>query len=285
MLRRTFLAAAAVGPCIAAETERVLDTHLHLRADPESCFTHMQGCGVTHAVLLTRAQDEEQAKAEAEKRPGVFARSVAVDPAAPGAEQALRNAIAGGAIGIGEIKYKLAVDSPEMRRFYEVAADFRVPLMMHIESYPGAYSTGYEHFDAVLKAYPKTHFIGHGPLFWAHISADVPADKGYPSGPVKRGGLTDRWLTEFPNLYADMSANSGRNALMRDEEFARDFLTRQQDKLIFGSDCPCTDGNGGGTKAPCIARATLGISRRLASPEVFRKITWENGVRVFRFVL
>ncbi len=260
----------------------MLDTHLHLRADPESCFAHMQGCGVTHAVLLTRSEDEEKAKAESAKRPGLFARSVAADPAAPGVDQVLRKAIAAGAISIGEVKYNLAVDSPEMRRVYDIAAELKVPVMMHIESYPGAYSTGYEHFDAMLKAYPKANFIGHGPLFWAHISAEVPADKGYPAGQVKRGGLTDRWLAEFPNFYADMSANSGRNALARDEEFARDFLARQQDKLIFGSDCTCKDGNGGGTTAPCIARATLGISRRLASPEVFRKITWENGVRVFR---
>lgn len=285
MLRRTFLAAAAVSPLLGAETERVLDTHLHFRADPESCFAHMQGSGVTHAVLLTHATDEEKAKSAVARHPGLFARSVEVDPAAPGAEQILRKAIAGGAISIGEVKYKLAVDSPEMRRVYDIAAELKVPVMLHIESYPGAYSTGYDHFDAMLKAYPNTNFIGHGPLFWAHISAEVPADKGYPAGPVKRGGLTDRWLSDFPNFYADMSANSGRNALARDEEFARDFLARQQNKLIFGSDCTCKDGNGGGTTAPCIARATLAISRRLATPAVFRKITWENGGRIFRFGL
>ena len=33
----------------------VIDTHLHLRRDADACFTHMQGCGVTHAVLLTPA--------------------------------------------------------------------------------------------------------------------------------------------------------------------------------------------------------------------------------------
>jgi len=58
----------------------VLDTHLHLRANADSCFAHIQGCGVTNAVLLTRASDEDRAKAEMEKRAGHFVRSVSADP-------------------------------------------------------------------------------------------------------------------------------------------------------------------------------------------------------------
>ena len=37
------------------------------------------------------------------------------------------------------------------------------------------------------------------------------------------------------------------NALSRDPEFTAEFLIRHRDKLIFGSDCGCTDGHGGGT--------------------------------------
>ena len=95
MQRRTFvkstlLAAAAAAPPIWSQTEPVwggpvVDTHLHLRRDADACFTHMQGCGVTHAVLLTPANDEERAKQEMGKRPGHFARSVAADPAGPDA--------------------------------------------------------------------------------------------------------------------------------------------------------------------------------------------------------
>jgi predicted TIM-barrel fold metal-dependent hydrolase len=110
---------------------------------------------------------------------------------------------------------------------------------------------------------------------------------------VKRGGLTDKWLSDFPNLYEDMSANSGNNALSRDPDFSPDFVARHQDKLIFGSDCSCTDGKGAGTSqsnnpeasrlnGKCVARETLGLSRKIASPEVFRKITWQNGIRMFR---
>ncbi|MDQ2775213.1 MAG: amidohydrolase [Acidobacteriota bacterium] len=306
MQRRTFVKtalAAAAAPRLWSQQDLlwggpVLDTHLHLRRDPDSCFTHIQGCGVTNAVLLTRASDEDKAKQEMEKRPGHFVRSVSADPAQPDAGQVFRNAIGAGAVSIGELKYHLALDSPEMRRVYDIAAEMQVPVMMHIQNFPHfagelPYNTGYERFDKVLRAHPKTTFIGHADLFWANISADVPTDRGYPSGPVKPGGLTDRYLSDFPNLYADMSANSGNNALARDPEFSRGFLVRHKSKLIFGSDCSCADGKGAGISqgnnpeanrlaGKCVARATLGLLKQLASPELFRQVTWENGIRVFK---
>ena len=276
----------------------MLDTHLHLRRDPDACFTHIKGCGVTKAVLLTRASDEGKAKEEIKRRPDHFVRSVATDPAEADAAEVFRKAISGGAVSIGELKYHLALDSSEMRRVYDVSAEMQVPVLLHIQNFPHfpgelPYNTGYTQFDKVVRAYPKTNFIGHADLFWAHISADVPTDRGYPSGPIKPGGLTDKWLSEFPNLYADISANSGNNALSRDTDFSRDFIVRHQSKLIFGSDCSCIDGKGTGISqgrnpeanrlaGKCVARATLGLLKQLTSPEVFRKVTWENGTRLFK---
>jgi len=276
----------------------VLDTHLHMRRDPDACFTHIKGCGVTKAVLLTRASDEGKAKEEIKRRPDHFVRSVATDPAEVDAAKVLKNAISGGAVSIGELKYHLALDSSEMRRVYDVSTEMQVPVLLHIQNFPHfpgelPYNTGYTQFDKVVRAYPKTNFIGHADLFWAHISADVPTDRGYPSGPIKPGGLTDKWLSEFPNLYADISANSGNNALSRDTDFSRDFIVRHQSKLIFGSDCSCIDGKGTGISqgrnpeanrlaGKCVARATLGLLKQLTSPEVFRKVTWENGTRLFK---
>jgi predicted TIM-barrel fold metal-dependent hydrolase len=258
----------------------------------------MQGCGVSHAILLTRAPDEDQAKAEMQRRPGHFQRSVSADPAQPGAIVLMRTALQQGAVSLGELKYHLALDSPAMRRVYDLCAEMQVPVMMHIQNFPHfpgemPYNTGYPQFDKILRAYPKTTFIGHGDLFWAHIGADVPTDRGYPSGPIKPGGLTDRWLSDFPNLYADTSANSGNNALSRDPDFAPAFVQRHRAKLIFGSDCSCTDGNGGGVSqnnnpeasrlaGKCVARETLTLLKRISSPEVFRQVTWTNGSKLFR---
>ena len=205
-----------------------------------------------------------------ERRPGHFVRSVSTDPSAAGADKLLRDALKAGAVSIGEMKYHVALDSPEMRRVYDIAAEMNAPVMMHIQNFPHfdgemPYNTGYPQFDKVLRAYPRTKFIGHGDSFWAHISADVPADRGYPGGPIKAGGLTDKWLSDFPNLYGDMSANSGNNALSRDPAFStRDFIARHKDKLIFGSDAVAPMGT-----ARAFRRATIPKprgSRASASP-------------------
>jgi predicted TIM-barrel fold metal-dependent hydrolase len=297
------LGAGAVAPFVRAQSAPdwggpVLDTHLHLRKNADACFTHMQGCGVTNAILLTRATDQDSAKQEMERRPGRFARSVSTDPTAPDADNVLRDALKGGAVSMGEMKFHVALDSPEMRRVYDIAAEMQVPVMMHIQTFPHfpgemPYNTGYPQFDKILRAYPRTLFIGHGDLFWAHISAFVPTDRGYPAGPIKSGGLTDQWLSEFPNLYADLSANSGNNALSRDTTFTRDFLERHRRKLVFGSDCSCTDGKGSGVSqnnnpeaarlaGKCVARETLGLLKQLAKPETFRRVVWENGIELFK---
>ena len=57
---------------------------------------------------------------------------------------------------------------------------------------------------------------------------DYANDKDYPRTPIVRGGITDRWLSDYPNLFADLSANSGNNALTRDPSFTADFLKRQK---------------------------------------------------------
>lgn len=308
MERRKFLnamlATAVSAPMLRSQAAApdwggpVLDTHLHLRGDADACFTHISGCGVSNAVLLTPASAQERAKQEMEKRPGHFVRSVSTDPSGANADQILRDALKNGAVSIGEMKYHLDLNSPEMRRVYDVAAEMGVPVMMHIQTFPHfpgeqPYNTGFEQFAEVLRAFPKTTFIGHADLFWANIAADVPKDRGYPDGPIRKPGLTDMLLASYPNLYADMSANSGNNALARDKDFSKDFIQRHRNKLIFGSDCACSDGNGAGISqgnnpeaarlaGKCVARETLALLKELASPEVFRMVTWTNGARLFR---
>jgi uncharacterized protein len=196
----------------------VLDVHFHTRPDPEANLLHIQGCGVTRAVLLTRVTAEDQAKAALGKHPDRFVRFTSADVTRPDAIDLLRKSVKGGAIGLGEIKFHVPLDGGEMRRLYELAAELDVPVTVHFQEVQhfegeGAFSTGFSRLPAVLKAYPRTTFIGHADCFWANISADVPGDIAYPSGKVKPGGLSDRMLSDFPNLFADLSANSGRNAL------------------------------------------------------------------------
>ena len=307
--RRELLATAAVaawGSRLKAQGEPppdwggpIVDTHLHLRGTVDGNHTHMQGCGVSHAVLRARDSAADQVKAIQQKYPGRFAWTASTDITKPEAEALLTKAVKAGAAGFGEIKSHVEADGPELRRMFSLAADLDVSIMVHFQEVPhfdgeGVFATGFKRFEAMLKAYPKTRFIGHADAFWANVSADYANDVSYPSGPIVRGGVTDKLLGDYPNLYGDLSANSGNNALSRDADFTKDFLARHQDKLLFGSDCGCADGRGTGVgqannpaasrlAGKCVARETLALLKRSTSPEVFRMLTWTNPRKLFKF--
>jgi uncharacterized protein len=299
--RREFLetVAAAVPACAwqgAPANEwgsPVFDLHFHLRPQPAANVAHLDGSGVTKANLLTRAAALDQIRALVAAAPGRFTWFNSYDVSRPDAEQVLTQAVKDGAQGFGEMKFHVAADSPEFRRIYALAADLRVPILIHfqeVDHFPdeGTWATGYaKTFESILKAYSKTTFIGHADAFWANVSADYHNETAYPSGPIKRGGVTDKLLGDYPNLFGDLAANSGNNALSRDADFTRDFLKRHQDKLFFGSDCSCSDGHGGGVSqsnnpaasrlaGKCVARETLTVLKRSTSADVFQKLVWGN---------
>jgi len=263
--------------------------HLHFRPN-DGNFEHIEGSGCTQANLLTPAASDADAQAATTRHPGRYVRFVSANITEPGGIDELRRAVSHGALGLGEIKFSVAVDSPEMRRVYDLAAEFGVPVTIHFqEDSSGSFTAPFNRLPSMLKAYPKTTFIGHANAFWANISANVPPGVAYPTEKVQPGGLTDRMLSEFPNLYADLSATSGRNALGRDPDFAAGFLMRHRDKLMFGSDCPCRDGHGAGqtgqsplVKGKCIARETLTALKQLTAPDVFNQITWTNAHRLLK---
>ena len=197
------------------------------------------------------------------------------------AEARLTEAVKDGALGFGEMKFHVAADSAEFQRIYALAGELGVPIMIHFQEVPhfegeGVFATGFKQFEAMLKKYPKTRFIGHADAFWANVDARYANEAAYPAGPITRGGITDKLLGDYANLFGDLSANSGNNALSRDPQFTPDFLRRHQDKLIFGSDCSCADGKGSGVAqannpaasrlaGKCVARETLTVLQSSAS--------------------
>lgn len=277
----------------------VVDCHHHLRRTLEANVAHLDGAGMSNAVVLARANSADQIGALKSKYPGRFLGWFAsADLTKPEAEEFLRIAVRAGAIGLGELKSHVAADGPELKRMYALAAELRIPVLVHFQEVPhtpteGTFATGFKEFEVVLKSYPNTRFIGHADAFWANVSADYANESAYPTGRIKRGGITDKWLGDYPNLFADLSANSGNNALSRDPEFTQDFLRRHEDKLIFGSDCGCTDGKGGGVSqagnpsasrlaGKCVARETLSLLRKTLSTDAFHKLAWGNAHRVYR---
>lgn len=102
--------------------------------------------------------------------------------------------------------------------------------------FPG-YMLDFASLESTLIDFPKINFIGHGPLFWKHISAYPPiGEPYYPAGPIKKAGILVRLLKAYPNLYVDISGGSGFNALTRDTKFTKNFLIHFCDRILFGTD-------------------------------------------------
>ena len=170
------------------------------------------------------------------------------DPREPDAIERLRAVVELYDISIcGELKLRMMYDSPDAIRLYRACAEYGLPVLMHFDycidggsTYPWPnywYGGGIDVLERVLRLCPETNFIGHAPGFWSHISADSQYDKvSYPKGKVIPGGRIEELLSKYPNLYCDISAGSGHNALKRDLEFTKGFLERWQDRILYARD-------------------------------------------------
>ena len=182
-----------------------------------------------------------------------------------------------GAKIIAEQKFSVECDGPHVQALAELARDHDVPMLMHFQV--GQYNLGFERFHRMLEKYPTVRFIGHAQTWWANIDEYHDGKSLYPTHPVTPGGLTDRYLSDYPNMFGDLSAGSGLNSLLRDEEHARWFLVKHQDKLLYGSDCNDSFGRGPG----CQGSRTLATLRQfIPNPAVRRKIFFENARRILK---
>ena len=199
-------------------------------------------------------------------------------PDLPHATKTIEKYLKLGAVMIGEVKFGIDCDAPEMQAIYDLARAYKVPVLMHWQY--KMFNYGYDRFYKMLEKYPEVNFIGHSQTFWANISGNYTDWSNlYPKGPVNPGGMTVEYLKKYPNLYGDLSAGSGYFALHRDESFAKDFLTRFSDKLLLGSDCHDSLGEG----STCFGSQTIALIRRLISDEgVQRKIFYANAKRLLK---
>lgn len=184
-----------------------------------------------------------------------------------------------GAVLIGEQKFNVECDSAEMQKLYQLADAYRVPILMHWQI--GSYNQGFDRFHKMLKKYPRVNFIGHAQTWWANIDKACDNDPRnlYPRGKLTPGGLTDRYLSDYPNMFGDLSAGSGENAFKRDPDHARAFLARHQDKLMFGSDCVDATAD----VAVCSGARQLAQVRAYAPNKTAeRKMLYTNAQTLFR---
>jgi len=149
----------------------------------------------------------------------------------------------------GEWKYRMLFNDPRSLEIFHVAGQLRMPVVLHLdvaylkngsgqpEYQPLWFGGTAENLERALLACPETNFIGHAPGFWREISGNADDDpQQYPAGPVQTGGRLYRLFETYPNLYADLSAGSGRTALERDPDHACRFLARFSNRILFGRD-------------------------------------------------
>lgn len=280
--------------------EPIVDIHQHThyrQRKDEHLLAHQRAMGVTTTILLPAGTPTTRPSTHEGKSNGLAAecwgnescRQLAL--AHPGAYLWGANEVTDldtapseiekwlklGTCIIAEQKFDVQCDSPHSQKLYELAAAYQVPILLHFQN--ETYNRGYERFHTMLAKYPKTNFIGHAQTFWGNLDKLHEPKNLYPKGKITPGGLTDRYLADYPNLFADMSAGSGLNALTRDEEHTTAFFQRHQDKILYGSDCTDHFGRGPG----CQGAQTIAMIRKLSpSKAVERKILFENARRLFR---
>lgn len=280
----------------------IVDIHQHTNyhgRNDAGLIAHQAAMGVTKTVLLPAGSDALRPSTHGGKSFGLAARVLGneaayrlvkehpdkfvfcanevtdLDTAVAELEKYLKL----GAVGIGEQKFSVQCDSPESFKVYDLAKAYDVPVLLHFQT--NTYNLGYERFFQVLEKYPTVRFIAHAQATWGNVDAKHDQKVNYPTGKVTPGGLTDQWLTRYPNFFADLSAGSGLNAFTRDEEHGAAFFTRHQDTLLYGSDCQ--DVLGKPEDKSCCGSKMLALIQKLVPDAAARaKILAGNAKRVFK---
>ena len=286
--RRAFFGLVPVA-ALAQGAEPVLDIHQHTnysgRTDDE-LIAHQRAMGIAKTILLPAGSKyglaagcggNDTVVALAKAYPEKFLFFANELPDIPQTKSVLEKFLKAGATGIGEQKFHVECDSKAMQLVADIARHHGVPVLMHFQY--KTYNLGFERFYKMLDRYPTVNFIGHAQTWWGNIDKNHDQSVMYPKGPVVPGGITDQLLSNYSNVYGDLSAGSGLNALLRDEDYARVFLKRHQDKLLYGSDCNDRIGTG----KPCSGSQQLVTIRRLApDPEAVQKMLYGNAVRLLK---
>ncbi len=297
--RRTFLTATGTSIAVSPLSVRalgkkgkqeIIDLHQHTNYSGRNdmrLLRHQQALGVKWTVLLPAGRKyglgaicggNKSVRNIVIKNPRNYVHFANEISDHPECIQTIETYLKKGALGIGEQKFRVDCDSKHIERIAELAQEYDVPVLMHFEH--ENYNTGIERFHKILEKFPKVNFIGHAQTWWGNIDKNHQQKVMYPKGKVTPSGISDRLLRDYPNMYGDLSANSGQNALIRDEEHAIEFIKRNQDKLIYGSDCNDIIGRG----PSCIGARTIEIIRRLISDRSIQdKIFSKNARRIIRF--
>ena len=281
-----------------------IDLHLHLtlRQIPKigkmnltsgkNMLPHLDALGIEKGVLMSSGEKgmpfgtNAQNRAICKKYPDRYAWMCNLSPKNP---ETVYDRLAlyksQGAIGIGELTYNHKLSDPFLQAVFAAAEKLDMPITIHMSpeegySYGVVDDPGLPLLEEVLRKYPKLKILGHSQTFWIEMSSDAPKDKEsrnqWGDGPVIPGGRVPELFEKYPNLYGDLSANSGSRAIMRDEAFGLAFLERYADRLFFATDMVNKD-----MVFPLGAWLDRMAAEGKLSEEAYEKIVRGNARRIF----
>ena len=281
-----------------------IDLHLHLTpfqipklgkmnlTSGKNMIPHLEELGIAKGVLMSSSESglpfgtNKANKKICDRLPDRYAWMCNVSPKGKGSVyDRLARYKAEGAIGIGELTYNHKLTDPFLQEVFAAAEKLELPITIHMSpeegySYGVVDDPGLPMLEEVLKKYPKLKILGHSQTFWIEMSADAPKDKesrnSWGDGPVVPGGRVPELFAKYPNLYGDLSANSGSRAIMRDEAFGLAFLETYADRLFFATDMVNKD-----MVFPLGAWLDEQVEKGALSRDTYNKICFENAQRIF----
>lgn len=263
-------------------------------ATPEQLLQRFDNIGIEKAVLLPLIGPEcnlSQSNEEILEIAALFDRFIPFCNIAP---QAMTNSPSAplykwleyykgkGCRGVGEVTANLPILDGRVQNLFRCCQDTELPVTFHLaHKIGGLYGLvdepGLPGLAESLGACPNLKFLGHSQTFWAEMAPlELIIDRaGYPSGPIATEGAVPKLMRRYPNLYGDLSAGSGCNALKRDPEYAVQFLNEFQDRLLFGTDICAPD-----TATPLVDFLLELRRKKKISEAVFLKVAKENAVKL-----
>ena len=189
-----------------------------------------------------------------------------------------------GCKGIGEVSANLSMLDPLVQTMFAGAEAAGLSVTFHLSPYVGydyglVVGPGLPELETTLQRFPKLKIFAHSQTFWAEMGACPTLEErmGYPEGKIREEGRVPELMRKYENLYGDLSAGSGCNALARDREYAVKFLDEFQDRLFFGTDiCQPTMP----TLRPLAAFLRDLLAKGEISQTVFDKVARTNAIRV-----
>lgn len=281
------------------------DIHLHLTLEQHpktehmfvssaaDMLAHLQGLGIERGILMSSGEghssipfgSNEECRQIARLFPGTYFWMCNLDDVPGNIFERLRNYKEQGAVGVGELMINRRLNDSMIQEIFTAAEKLDLPILFHMSpevgyQYGVVDDAGLPLLEENLKRYPNLKFIGHSQPFWHEISGDAAGDLSsrmeWGKGKVTPGGRLSYLFDTYPNLYGDLSANSGGCAIMRDEAFGLHFLEKYCDRILFATDMVNVD-----MEFPLGKWLEEMYQCGKLKEEVYRKIAYQNAESLF----